>query len=150
VHFIDLYRIIILQCTVQKYKSNNTSVQLNHGSQVSALKTSHESLRTTAFYTMVLVPVSNLYSYHTDNMVTKKLKCESHEWPSNQNPYKSNSFSIIRHILTHITAHHNTLSHTKWNLNSTILQSDTKKRELLKNPTKIEEIQEKKFIDRNW
>jgi uncharacterized membrane protein YbjE (DUF340 family) len=29
------------------------------------------------------------------------------------------------------------------------LQSDTKKRELLKNPTKIEEIQEKKFIDRN-
>ena len=25
-----------------------------------------------------------------------------------------------------------------------------KKRELLKNPTKIEEIQEKKFIDRNW
>jgi len=30
-----------------------------------------------------------------------------------------------------------------------ILQSDTKKLELLKNPTKIEEIQEKKFIDRN-
>ena len=29
------------------------------------------------------------------------------------------------------------------------VQSDTKKRELLKNPTKIEEIQEKKFIDRN-
>ena len=29
------------------------------------------------------------------------------------------------------------------------IQSDTKKRELLKNPTKIEEIQEKKFIDRN-
>ena len=26
---------------------------------------------------------------------------------------------------------------------------ETKKRELLKNPTKIEEIQEKKFIDRN-
>jgi len=26
---------------------------------------------------------------------------------------------------------------------------DTKKRELLKNPTKIEKIQEKKFIDRN-
>ena len=26
---------------------------------------------------------------------------------------------------------------------------DTKKRELLKNPTKIEEIQEKKMIDRN-
>ena len=25
-----------------------------------------------------------------------------------------------------------------------------KKRELLKTPTKIEEIQEKKFIDRNW
>jgi hypothetical protein len=29
------------------------------------------------------------------------------------------------------------------------VQGDTKKRELLKNPTKIEEIQEKKFIDRN-
>ena len=29
------------------------------------------------------------------------------------------------------------------------IKSDTKKRELLKNPTKIEEIQEKKFIDRN-
>jgi len=29
------------------------------------------------------------------------------------------------------------------------MQGDTKKRELLKNPTKIEEIQEKKFIDRN-
>ena len=29
------------------------------------------------------------------------------------------------------------------------IQDDTKKRELLKNPTKIEEIQEKKFIDRN-
>jgi len=29
------------------------------------------------------------------------------------------------------------------------IQSDTKKRELLKNPTKIEEIQKKQFIDRN-
>ena len=29
------------------------------------------------------------------------------------------------------------------------IQGDTKKQELLKNPTKIEEIQEKKFIDRN-
>ena len=29
------------------------------------------------------------------------------------------------------------------------IQDDTKKWELLKNPTKIEEIQEKKFIDRN-
>ena len=29
------------------------------------------------------------------------------------------------------------------------VQGDTKKWELLKNPTKIEEIQEKKFIDRN-
>ena len=29
------------------------------------------------------------------------------------------------------------------------IQSDTKKREHLKNPTKIEEIQEKNFIDRN-
>jgi len=33
--------------------------------------------------------------------------------------------------------------------NAFFVQSDTKKRELLKNPTKIEEIQEKKFIDRN-
>ena len=31
-----------------------------------------------------------------------------------------------------------------------LVPGDTKKRELLKNPTKIEEIQEKKFIDRNW
>jgi len=31
-----------------------------------------------------------------------------------------------------------------------IIQGDTKKREILKNPTKIEEIQEKKCIDRNW
>jgi len=31
-----------------------------------------------------------------------------------------------------------------------LIQSDTKKRELLKNATKIEEIREKKFIDRNW
>jgi hypothetical protein len=30
-----------------------------------------------------------------------------------------------------------------------VIQGDTKKQELLKNPTKIEEIQEKKFIDRN-
>ena len=29
----------------------------------------------------------------------------------------------------------------------TKIQSDTKKRELLKTPTKIEEIQEKKFIE---
>jgi len=29
------------------------------------------------------------------------------------------------------------------------VQGDTKKQELLKNPTKIEEIQEKKFNDRN-
>jgi hypothetical protein len=29
------------------------------------------------------------------------------------------------------------------------MQGDTKKRELLKNPTKIEEIQQKKCIDRN-
>jgi len=33
-------------------------------------------------------------------------------------------------------------------LRSLNVQSDTKKQELLKNPTKIEEIQEKKFIDR--
>ena len=31
-----------------------------------------------------------------------------------------------------------------------LVQGDTKKWELLKTPTKIEEIQEKKFIDRNW
>jgi hypothetical protein len=30
-----------------------------------------------------------------------------------------------------------------------VVEGDTKKWELLKNPTKIEEIQEKKFIDRN-
>ena len=30
-----------------------------------------------------------------------------------------------------------------------LIQGDTNKWELLKNPTKIEEIQEKKFIDRN-
>ena len=37
-----------------------------------------------------------------------------------------------------------------WLSNSdTCAQDDTKKRELLKNPTKIEQIQEKKFIDRN-
>ena len=30
-----------------------------------------------------------------------------------------------------------------------VIQGDTRKQELLKNPTKIEEIQEKKFNDRN-
>jgi len=30
-----------------------------------------------------------------------------------------------------------------------IIQNDTKNRELLKNPTKIEETQQKKIIDRN-
>jgi len=30
------------------------------------------------------------------------------------------------------------------------IQDGTKKWELLKNPTKIEEFQEKKIIDRNW
>jgi len=30
------------------------------------------------------------------------------------------------------------------------VKGDTKERELLKNPTKIEEIKEKQFIDRNW
>ena len=30
-----------------------------------------------------------------------------------------------------------------------LIQGDTQKRELLKNPTKFEEIQEQKFIDRN-
>ena len=32
---------------------------------------------------------------------------------------------------------------------TTTTTCDTKKRELLKNPTKIEEIQEKKIVDRN-
>ena len=30
-----------------------------------------------------------------------------------------------------------------------VIQSDTKKRELLKNPTNVEEIQEKKIVDIN-
>jgi hypothetical protein len=77
VHFIGLYHTIILPCTVQKYKSNNTSMQLNLGSQVSALNTSHEILKMTVFYTTVTVLVSNLYSYHNDTMVTKKFKSES-------------------------------------------------------------------------
>jgi len=34
-------------------------------------------------------------------------------------------------------------------LKYTDVRGDTKKRELLENPTKIEEIQEKKIIDRN-
>ena len=37
----------------------------------------------------------------------------------------------------------------KYNKICEIIQSDTKKRELLKNPTKIEEIKEKKIIDIN-
>jgi len=41
----------------------------------------------------------------------------------------------------------NTLFH--WWLYSGIVQGDTKKWKLLKNPTKIEEIQEKKFTDGN-
>jgi hypothetical protein len=32
---------------------------------------------------------------------------------------------------------------------NSLVQDDTRKRELLKNPTKIEEIQEKKIIDKN-
>ena len=38
------------------------------------------------------------------------------------------------------------IHHSVWTF---MVQSDTKKQELLKNPTKIEEIQEKKFINRN-
>jgi len=45
--------------------------------------------------------------------------------------------------------HMNELSILKVELRKFYLQGDTKKWELLKNPTKIEEIQEKKFIDRN-
>jgi len=37
----------------------------------------------------------------------------------------------------------------KITLKRMLTTGDTKKLELLKNPTKIEEIQEKKFIDRN-
>ena len=40
-------------------------------------------------------------------------------------------------------------SHISSKRHTFYIQSDTKKRELLKNPTKIEEIQEKKIIDRN-
>jgi len=36
-----------------------------------------------------------------------------------------------------------------YDYNIIIVQGDTKKRELLKNPTKIEEIQQNNFIDRN-
>jgi hypothetical protein len=36
-----------------------------------------------------------------------------------------------------------------WFVSGLLIQCETKKRELLKNPTKIEKIQEKKFIDRN-
>ena len=38
---------------------------------------------------------------------------------------------------------------TKMDIQDQIYSVTQKKRELLKNPTKIEEIQEKKFIDRN-
>ena len=36
-----------------------------------------------------------------------------------------------------------------FNVRLLLIQGDTKKWELLENPTKIEEIQEKKIIDRN-
>ena len=49
-------------------------------------------------------------------------------------------YKRVRLCLTQISVRSETLS---------IVQSDTKKREILKNPTKIEEIQEKKIIDRN-
>ena len=61
------------------------------------------------------------------------------------------SYHIISyHIISyHIISYH--ISHYIYIMSSYhITQGDTKKRELLKNPTKIEEIQEKKFIDRNW
>jgi len=41
------------------------------------------------------------------------------------------------------------LDHPFYLLNEVFIQGDTKKRELLKTPTKIEEIQQKNFIDRN-
>ena len=41
------------------------------------------------------------------------------------------------------------LTRTRAHFKEPLIQGDTKKRELLKNPTKIEEIQEKKIIDRN-
>ena len=42
------------------------------------------------------------------------------------------------------------MSHFTLSCRTTYIQDDTKKRELSKNPTKIEDIQEKKIIDRNW
>jgi len=41
------------------------------------------------------------------------------------------------------------MSHFTLSCRTTYIQDDTKKRELSKNPTKIEDIQEKKIIDRN-
>ena len=52
-------------------------------------------------------------------------------------------------LMSHVcNAENSPRKHALWLMS--FIQSDTKKRELLKNPTKIEEIQEKKFIDRNW
>jgi hypothetical protein len=41
------------------------------------------------------------------------------------------------------------LLHSEVRTKQYYIQGDTKKRELLKNPTKIVEIQQKNFIDRN-
>ena len=55
-----------------------------------------------------------------------------------------------RHYCTFIIVKTFLIQLKKRTSNLFFLQGDTKKRELLKNPTKIEEIQEKKIIDRNW
>ena len=59
--------------------------------------------------------------------------------------YTKFSVDYYQPFLTNMHSSINASGSLDWNV-----QGDTKKkRELLKNPTKIEEIQEKKFIDRN-
>jgi hypothetical protein len=69
------------------------------------------------------------------------LKLTSDRWPT----WRTILLYIIRLFQSstcfeRTRAHHQEVNCTEWH----------KKWELLKNPTKIEEIQEKKFIDRNW
>ena len=56
---------------------------------------------------------------------------------------------LFHTIRRYMCLHRPTASHNKHNKKCRNVQGETKKRELLKNPTKIEEIQEKKIIDRN-
>jgi len=66
--------------------------------------------------------------------------------------FRTVSPSIIRSLrqyIQHYTKQVLWLLDSKQPQNLYDIQSDTKKRELLKTPTKIEEIQEKKIIDRN-